>query len=70
MPTIRELGGEIWSELRDRVSEDDVDWRTKNVVVDIVMGVLARHDGKLIVNDKDIPVNALEESDSSEVKLS
>lgn len=70
MPTIRELGGEIWSELRNQVSEDDVDWRTKNLVVDIVMGVLARHDGKRIVNDEDIPVKALEKSYSSEAKLS
>jgi len=51
--TVRELGGEIWSEFR---KVEGLDWRLQNHLVDIVMGVLARHDGSVIVNDKDLPV--------------
>lgn len=60
--TIRELGGEVWSELSQRIPEEDADWKTRGKLVDIVMGVLARHAGKLIENDKDMPVEPLLEN--------
>ena len=63
--TVRELGGEIWSELVNRISEEEIDWQAKNKVVDIVIGVLARHSGKVIENDKDLPVDPLSEKEKS-----
>ena len=61
--TIRELGGEIWAEsqilLRD---DDDVDFL--NEMIDIAMGVLARHTGKVIQNDSDLPVEPLPKAHS------
>jgi len=54
--TIRELGGEIWSELQHF---EGLDWKLGNRITDVVMGVLARHDGSLMVNDKDLPVTPL-----------
>jgi hypothetical protein len=57
--TVRELGGEIWSELSNRIDEAVIDWKTKNDVVDLVMGVLARHVGATLANDIDLPVEPL-----------
>jgi hypothetical protein len=54
--TVRELGGEIWSELLKAVPEEKLDWQTKNEIVDVVMRVLARHVGEVISNDDDLPV--------------
>jgi len=57
--TVRELGGEVWSELERCDVAHDVDWRVRNAIVDLVMGVLARHAGKQIENDADLPVTPL-----------
>lgn len=53
---VRDLGGEIWSELV-RVQHATVDTSLRDIEVlvtaefiDLVMGVLARHDGKTISN--------------------
>jgi hypothetical protein len=53
---IREFGGEVWTELRKLpwASVDDL-----NRAVDTVMGVLARHENAVIVNDSDFPVSPL-----------
>jgi len=56
--TIREIGGEIWSEAQkiESVSEQ---WELVGRFVDVAMGVLVRYDGQRILNDKDLPVVAL-----------
>jgi len=57
--TVRELGGEIWAELARRIPDDELDWQTKNKIVDLIMGVLARHTSSTIQNDEDLPVPPL-----------
>lgn len=61
--TIRELGGEIWSELEQRIGSlggtGKVDWKAIETVTEIVMGVLARYADHRIVNDRDFPVEPL-----------
>ncbi len=68
--TIRELGGEIWAELEGAIQDAqrrgeptlfgaDTDWEARSRIIDLVMAVLARHEGKVIVNDKDLPVKPL-----------
>ena len=62
--TIRELGGEIWAEIQICVRDPQhplaqMDWRHLAPITDIVMGVLARHNGTAIVNDEDLPVAPL-----------
>jgi hypothetical protein len=57
--TIRELGGEIWSELRSEISEEEANWEVKNRMVEIMMAVRARHAGAIIENDADLPVEPL-----------
>lgn len=54
--TVRELSGEIWSEVRERFSEEEIGWRVQDRLADVVMGILARHAGKVIENDRDLPV--------------
>jgi hypothetical protein len=54
--SVRELAGEIWAETHHI---DGLDWKLRNVVTDVIMGVLARYDGATIVNDKDRPVEPL-----------
>lgn len=61
--TIRELGGEVWSELRTEISEEEASWHVKNRIVEIMMAVLARHSGTIIENDADLPVAPLPERD-------
>jgi hypothetical protein len=62
--TIRELGGEIDAEIM-MLSRDpkhpfaQMDWRHIAPIVELVMGVLARHNGTVIVNDEDLPVPPL-----------
>ncbi|MBI5510932.1 MAG: hypothetical protein HY903_19395 [Deltaproteobacteria bacterium] len=56
--TVRELGGEVFAALEDH-PDLGVDWKARNAVVDLLMGVLARHDGARIVNDPDLPVTPL-----------
>ena len=51
--TVRELGGEVWSELWP-LPDAELHWQTKNRVVDLVMGV-----GAAIRNDADLPVEPL-----------
>jgi hypothetical protein len=53
--TVRELGGEIWAELSS-LPDGETNWQTKNAIVDLVMGVIARHIGAAIKNDRDLPV--------------
>ena len=60
---MRELGGEIWTEVNYRIDEEGCDWRVKSELIDIVMGVLARHANKKLVNDSDLPVEPLEQKD-------
>lgn len=57
--TVRELGGEIWAELSRRIPDDELGWQTKNQIVDLIMGVLARHIDCTIQNDTDLPVAPL-----------
>jgi len=63
--TLRELGGEMWAEImRIQVfnSSSPLAGLTidqTNAVVDLIMGVLARHEGKSIAQDKDLPVAPL-----------
>lgn len=66
--TVREIGGEVWGEIElarrhaERENSDTFsvfDWNTSSLAVDIVMGVLARHSGKLLMNDADLPVEPL-----------
>ena len=57
--SVRELGGEILSEL-DRIPDDNVHWKIKVEINELVMGVLARYCGFIIENDKDFPVEPLE----------
>ncbi len=56
--TIREFGGEIAAELL-RLAESELPWQTLPKIVDIVMGVLARHAAVQIENDVDLPVTPL-----------
>ncbi len=66
--TVRELAGEIWAELeqesRDAVANGSplhsMSMDSMNRILDIVMGVLARHDSTMIVNDRDLPVEPLQ----------
>lgn len=60
--TVRELGGEIWSELEKADVAQQVDWQVRNAIIDLVMGVLARHAGKRLENDADLPVVPLARS--------
>ncbi len=53
--TVREIGGEIWTELHS-IPEGDLRWDVRNAIVDVVMGVLARHAGNVLENDPDLPV--------------
>lgn len=57
--TVRELGGEFWAEVTREIPEEDASWETKGRLVDILMGVLARHSGEVIENDRDLPVEPL-----------
>jgi hypothetical protein len=41
------------------MAEGDLRWQVKHAVVDVVMGVLARHAGSTIENDADLPVAPL-----------
>lgn len=57
--TVREIGGEVWSELQNSELADKIEWDARNAIVDLVMGVLARHAGKRLENDEDLPVAPL-----------
>ena len=59
-----ELGDELDTLIREAGKTTDspmkgFDWRMKIVVIDTLMGVLARHSGMVIVNDEDLPVTPL-----------
>jgi hypothetical protein len=56
--SVRELGGEIWAELAS-FPDKELHWQTKNSIVDIIMGVMARHVGATLKNDPDLPVTPL-----------
>jgi hypothetical protein len=62
--TIREVGGEIAAEITIRLRDPQhplaqMDGRHKETIIDVVMGVLARHAGAKIVNDEGLPVAPL-----------
>jgi hypothetical protein len=62
--TVRELGGEIWSELGCRSQEAGdklagLHWQKTEAITDLIMAILARHAGKCIKNDEDIPITPL-----------
>lgn len=63
LPTIRSLGGEFWAEVSARMGEEKIQWQIKNELVDLFMGVLARHIGKQILDDDELPVEPLERSE-------
>jgi hypothetical protein len=63
--TIRELGAEIADEIsakRHAAKAEEgspfsnIGWQAEIAIVDLVMAVLARHAGKRLVNDADLPV--------------
>jgi hypothetical protein len=56
--TVRELSGEVWSELF-KFPEERLSWQVRNEVADVILGVLARYDGWVIENDRDLPVTPL-----------
>ena len=56
--TVRELGGEIWAEL-SLFPDEELHWEIKNRIVNVVMGVIARHAGTVVKNDLDLPVTPL-----------
>lgn len=58
VPTIRELGGEVWAEATTIAGAYE-SWELLSDFVDVMMGVLARHAGNVIVNDVDLPVAPL-----------
>ena len=63
--TVRELSGEIWAALQHRQWHDEssvlrtLDDDVVNELVEITMGVLARHVDVVIKNDTDLPVTPL-----------
>ena len=65
--TIREIGGEVWSEIAKRKwsNEKDaiasIDDSAVSPLIELVMAVLARHEGVTLVNDGDLPVEPLKE---------
>lgn len=65
--TIRELGGEIWAEVRSRIGQNKdgevAEVQAVSQFVDIAMGVLARYENHQIVNDQDFPVARLPKAD-------
>jgi hypothetical protein len=59
--TVRELGGEIWAELFCEQRDGQAQLRglrveTTEALIDLILGVLARHVGDSIKNDLDLPV--------------
>ena len=65
--TVRELTGEIWAELESEsrnAAMNGSPLKTMSVdalnrILDVIMGVLARHENTLLVNDRDLPVEPL-----------
>ena len=63
--TVRELGGEIWAELFAAEGRGEPELicslsaETTNALIDFIMSVLARHEGKHIKNDADLPITPL-----------
>ena len=65
--TVRELGGEIWAQImkkrwepqgKELVSLEEEDF---SIIINIILGVLAKHEHKVIINDADFPVSQLDE---------
>jgi hypothetical protein len=63
--TVRELAGEIWAEINGAHwgRAQQLDPAELNQFIDTTLGVLARHDGHIIVNDTDLPVQPLPKPD-------
>ena len=61
--TIRELGGEVWAEAKSQLTATgapETSHQDLSRFIDVLMGVLARHEGVRIVNDEDLPVQPLD----------
>lgn len=66
--TVRELTGEIWAELEQESRNaaangsplHSLNMDALNRILDVVMGVLARYENTVIVNDRDLPVEPLQ----------
>jgi hypothetical protein len=56
--TIREIGGEIWSESQ-KIEGASEQWELLEKFVEVTMAVLARYEGGRILNDRDLPVAPL-----------
>lgn len=59
--TIRELGGEFFAASMP-IGGASEHWELVNSFIDVMMGVLARHEGAIIENDRDLPVTPLPHS--------
>jgi hypothetical protein len=65
--TVRELTGEIlaeilqesWNAASNATPLVSLQMEARDRIVDIIMGVLARHSNVMIVNDSDLPVEPL-----------
>jgi len=68
--TVRELAGEIWWEWMQDIwrSGRDVHIDEINLVMDIVLGVTARHIGCVIEDDQEMPVTPSPEPTSATQK--
>ena len=64
--TVRELGGEMFSALAALKGEaeykglDAVDFASQKLLIELAMRVLATHVGSTIVQDPELPVEALD----------
>jgi hypothetical protein len=68
--TVRELVGEVWAEITQESLKGacNIQVEDLNIVVDICLGVLARHTGCVIKNDKDLPVAPLSANSKAETQ--
>lgn len=61
--SVRTLGGEVWAELTTRMVRKEgfhtLSVETMNEIIDLLVGVLARHMGKTIQDDLEFPVQPL-----------
>jgi hypothetical protein len=63
--TVREIVGELWAEVGTRQQSDPqsvlatVSVEQAESLYEVVLGVLARHAGKQLLNDEDLPVPPL-----------
>lgn len=62
---IRLLAGEVWSEMQRHALSGtiNIDSRSSGRVIDVLMLVLARHEGRTLKNDPGLPVSKVERFD-------